>query len=671
MRFTSTRYCLIALCVVSLARVTALWGDPPDRVGRLNLLNGTVSFHPESVEEWAPATLNYPMTIGDHLWTDQDGQAEVHVGSTAIRLASNTEISFLNLNDQTIQIRLSTGSLNLRLRHLGATEEIEVDTPNASISLLRAGAYRIGVQQSGDTSVTVRAGEVETTAGSEVFPVRLRQTAEVTGLDSPSYQVTTASPLDDWDRWCQARDQKEDQVASSQYVPRDEMSGVEDLDSYGRWSNDADFGPVWTPTVVVVGWAPYHFGHWAWVEPWGWTWIDDAPWGFAPFHYGRWVYRTYGWGWVPGPRTGRTVYAPALVVFVGGGGWRSSQAPGDSVGWFPLGPHEPFVPPYRSDSARPRDAGVDHIPYANRSIPGAVTFVPNETFVRGQPVGGAAVRLPNDEIMRAPVRGAFAPIAPQKESFLGGYAPSYASVARPPAFAMSRPVMARLTPPPQAVPFAVRQQEMSSRPGRPLDSATLNSMRQGALPVRPPVSVVSPGYSRRGDGQQSFSQPGVGGPRQPSVEQRDGPPQPSREPQQPRRQIRRDPWQPQEPQGDVMTPRQYPRRPQQPWFDPREYPRQPQDPAGDVSAPRQYPRQPQQPDGEMGTPREYPRQPRDLPRQPQQPSRQFQQPDDQPQQPAAGQVRPPGPAARQPAGQQRPPQGGSRQRILDDQDSGQ
>ncbi len=68
-----------------LACVSALWGDPPNRVGRLNFLSGTVSFHPESVDEWAPATLNYPLTIGDHLWTDQDGQAEVHVGSTAIR----------------------------------------------------------------------------------------------------------------------------------------------------------------------------------------------------------------------------------------------------------------------------------------------------------------------------------------------------------------------------------------------------------------------------------------------------------------------------------------------------------------------------------------------------------------------------------------------------------
>ena len=185
----------LVFCAWAIACAPALWADPPDRVGRLDFVSGTVSFHPESVDQWAPATLNYPLTIGDHVWTDQDGQAEIHVGSTAIRLASTTELSFLNLNDQTIQIRLSTGSLDIRLRHLAPGEEIEVDTPNASLSLLRAGTYRIDVRQSGDTAVTARLGEVEVTAGASVFPLNTGQAADITGLDSPAYQVAGAAPL--------------------------------------------------------------------------------------------------------------------------------------------------------------------------------------------------------------------------------------------------------------------------------------------------------------------------------------------------------------------------------------------------------------------------------------------------------------------------------------------
>ena len=493
----AVKFCLVVACVLTLAGGSALWGDPPSRVGRLSSLSGTVSFRPEGVEDWVPATLNYPLTIGDGLWTDQDGGADIHVGSTAIHLASSTAISFLNLDDQTIQIRLSTGSLNLRLRQVGAAEQFEVDSPNASLSILRAGTYRIDVQQNGDTTAIVRSGEIEATAGDSVFPLSVRQMASITGVDSPAYQVTRAPPLDEWDLACQARDQREDNVASAQYVPRD-LDGVEDLDQYGSWRVDPDLGPVWAPVVTVVGWAPYRFGHWAWIDPWGWTWIDDAPWGFAPFHYGRWAFSAGAWVWVPGAHLSRAVYAPALVTFVGGAGWHPHQAPGESVGWFPLGPHEPYVPPYRSDRTRLHNVDLEHITYVNRSVPGAVTVVPGEAFIHGQPAERARLTLPSDDLGRAPVRGAVAPLVPQKESLFGGASVSRAKVAQPPAFVTSRPVVARLTPPPQPVPFAARRQALAAHPGQPLDAGRLSNLSRSAPPSRPPVSAVTPG---RGVGQ--------------------------------------------------------------------------------------------------------------------------------------------------------------------------
>ena len=111
-----------------------------------------------------------------------------------------------------------------------------------------------------------------------------------------------------------------------------------------------DYGPVWTPVGVAPGWAPYRFGHWVWVAPWGWTWVENEPWGFAPFHYGRWAFRRRR-GWVLGSRTRavRPVFAPALVAFVGGGAlWRWYRHWRPAVGWFPLAPREVFVPWYRT-----------------------------------------------------------------------------------------------------------------------------------------------------------------------------------------------------------------------------------------------------------------------------------------------------------------------------------
>jgi len=527
------RVLALAAVFALLAGGSFLGADPPDRVGRLNLVSGTVSFHPASVEEWTPATLNYPLTVGDHLWTDQDGQAEIHIGSTAMRLASSTDFEILNLDDQTTQIRLSTGSLNVRVRHLDPDEIVEVDTPNAAATLTRAGSYRIDVQETGDTSVIVRLGEADVAAGNETFSVFARQSADVTGIDSPEYQVDAAPPPDDWDAWCQSRDRREDRVAS--YVPR-EMVGAEDLSEYGTWHLVAGYGPVWRPREVVPGWAPYHYGHWAWVDPWGWTWIEDAPWGFAPFHYGRWAFLDSGWVWIPGTAvTRRPVYAPALVVFVGGDGFGTTVVAGGGVGWFPLGPREAYVPPYTVSTTYVRNVNYGHvtvvnvqtinvtqITYVNRVVPGAVTVVPNQAFIRAQPVATSSFMVPQDEMRRAPVRGWTAPLAPVRESVIAQPVPPRGAVAQPPAVFMSRPVVGRRAPPPSPVPFAARQQALQAQPGRPVDPGTLNNLRGAAPPPRGPVVIVNPAVRgpgpggprpERGPGPQPSPQPGPQGPR--------------------------------------------------------------------------------------------------------------------------------------------------------------
>src|SRR5690242_14859810 len=73
--------------------------DPPDRVARLSYVSGTVSFRPASVDEWAAATLNYPLTIGDHIWTDRASRSELELGSAFVRLAPESEFSVIDLDD--------------------------------------------------------------------------------------------------------------------------------------------------------------------------------------------------------------------------------------------------------------------------------------------------------------------------------------------------------------------------------------------------------------------------------------------------------------------------------------------------------------------------------------------------------------------------------------------
>src|SRR5262252_6970809 len=97
---------------------TIVVADPPARVARINYLQGPVSLQRGDLDEWNQAVINYPLVANDSLWTGDRSRAELHISSTAIRLSDQTSISFLNLNDQVIQIRLAKGSIELHLNRL-------------------------------------------------------------------------------------------------------------------------------------------------------------------------------------------------------------------------------------------------------------------------------------------------------------------------------------------------------------------------------------------------------------------------------------------------------------------------------------------------------------------------------------------------------------------------
>jgi hypothetical protein len=476
--------------------------DPPSRVARLSNANGEVSFSPAGTDDWVTAELNRPITTGDKLWTADGSRAELHVGSAAIRLSGQTGFSFLNLDDQIMQMRLTEGTVYVSVRRLEENESIEVDTPNLAFSILRPGRYRLNVNEAGDTTIiNVRDGEGEVTGGGSSFTVHPGDQGYFSGTDSLSADVQPLPGEDDFDRWCSERDLREEHAVARRYVS-DDVVGYEDLDDNGGWRPVPEYGTVWFPHTTIVGWAPYRYGHWAWVSPWGWTWVDDASWGFAPFHYGRWVSVGGAWGWVPAPPRVvgvvyvRPVYAPALVAWVGGPHYAGGVAfaggggfaAGVSVGWFPLGPREVFVPSYPVSRRYVNNVNVSNttvnttvvnnyynttvinknvtnVHYVNQNVNGAVTATSGQAFTSAQPVGRNMVAVNQREVATAPAVAAAPAVAPPKQAVLGAGA---ATRVQPPAAMQNRAVVARATPPPAPIPFAQRQQAIQANQGRPI-----------------------------------------------------------------------------------------------------------------------------------------------------------------------------------------------------------
>jgi hypothetical protein len=553
--------------------------DPPGRVARLNFSHGSISFRPAGEDDWVTGVPNRPMVTGDDLWADEDSRAEVHIGSAAIRLGAKTGITFLTLDDRTTQIRLAEGSLIVRVRHVDDDDNYEIDTPNIAFSLLQPGEYRIDVSEDGGQTVTtVWHGRGRVTGGGFTYTVVANQSATFTGSDHLDYEISQLPRRDDFETWAFERDDREDRADSANYVSR-EMTGYEDLDEYGDWSYVAGYGPCWRPRAVAVGWAPYRLGHWVYVGRWGWTWVEDEPWGFAPFHYGRWALVSNGWFWVPGPVVVRPVWAPALVAFVGGGrGFRFSAGVG--VGWFPLAPGEVYLPGYRVSRRYVnnvnitntsvsvtrvtnvyntviinRNTTINRVTYVNQHVNNAVTVVSHEAFVNARPVAQNVMRVDQREIAAAPVSHVVA-AEPVRTSVFGAGRPA---PVRPPAEVVRRPVVAIRTPPPPPHPIEQRQaqagghlnQEALVRPAGPAQPAPTSQIR------RPVPSQ---------DGFRPFTQPNGGNGQvrqlpqaQPRVYEQQGTPQPeNRTAQQPENRN----MQPQENRNSQPANRDF-RQPQQ------------------------------------------------------------------------------------------------------------
>ena len=523
-------------------------GDPPGRVGRLSDTTGQVWFFSPDAGEWISATRNRPLTSGDRLATDAGARAEVRIGSTTLRLDSGSELEVQRLDDERVVLQLHNGSATARLRNREAADEFEMNTGEGRFRTQRTGRYRFD-RRDETSHLTVASGQAIYEGPGSALTVYSGQRAEfwIDRANAAQYSITEPA-RDAFAAWNSERDRGDDRSASSRYVSP-EMTGAEDLDRHGRWEENPEYGPLWIPRAVSPGWAPYSTGHWAWVRPWGWTWVDDAAWGFAPFHYGRWVWFRSSWCWAPGTRVARPVYAPALVGWVGGPNVSVSvsigSGRGPAVGWFPLAPREVYVPTYRVSPGYVRNVNVTHVTnitnittivnnpqaamaqrdFSNRKFPHAVTVVPTSVMTGRQPVGPAAAQMRDapgaQELIHQPTRGSAlvaapvtAPVAPRTvderrviKSATGtplGTSPG-ASLSTSPGTSTPPPMVApQAAPSRQNHPMLRRgedgQQALPAVPGQAAPGSTAPQAPRGndpreavrVMPAPPTAAIIAP-----------------------------------------------------------------------------------------------------------------------------------------------------------------------------------
>lgn len=426
----------------SFAQSSPLAGsdEPSSRVGRLAYLQGTVSFHDNDQSDWQPALLNSPITAGDALWTEPKARSEVSIAGTRVRMDSATMLTMVALDDQVTRMELEQGRVDIKTFNYDNRQPYEVVTPRGIVTIQQQGDYYVEAGSTQDpTRLGVREGAAQlATPNGQTVAVRAGEVLEISGDGSaPQLSTINAAPPPMPTYWAE-RDRQVSYEKPPQYLSTN-VTGYEDLNRYGTWQNDPEYGQVWHVNSPPAGWAPYTTGRWVSDPVYGWTWVDEQPWGFAPYHYGRWAQRNDRWFWVPPDRQQPAVYAPALVAFIGG--LELGQALGaqsrQPVGWFPLGPREVYVPPYsmnrdyyrrinfsarvqqniledrwhrieRREAQREED---QRQMWMNRRF---ARVVAAEDFARSRPVQRALLRVAADKLAAAPVAFIAAPPRPNE-----------------------------------------------------------------------------------------------------------------------------------------------------------------------------------------------------------------------------------------------------------------
>ena len=346
--------------------------------------------------DWAEATVNTPVTVGDRIYTRDYAHASIAMsGQNYVRLNPATSLDVLALEDRRTQFALRSGSALFDVGALPSGELFEVATPCGAVDFKEPGLYQIGMD-GGNAIISVLNGLAQVVGLEGSGFISKGQVFTLTGATATEALASTLAPdaageiVDDYYRYRYPRvyngryrsyDAYLDDPSyydpyrtsvSYQYLPAD-IPGLYDLDYYGDWVDLNDYGHCWAPRVSA-GWAPFRSGYWDLDDLWGPSWISSEPWGWAPYHYGRWAFVNQRWFWVPVEVRTRPVYCPATVAFI---------PLANQIAWVPLGPGEVYVPRYYDNFSPRYLASADVVrvvtvqnTFVNFNAPGAVTVVP-------------------------------------------------------------------------------------------------------------------------------------------------------------------------------------------------------------------------------------------------------------------------------------------------------
>ena len=381
----------ILMFLLSFPIITCFSAESELGGGRISLVQGQVLIQAKDAEEWADASVNFPIADGDRIMTKRDGNVELNLkNGTYVRIGEESQLDIIALSFDRGKAFNHLNQLEgkIYVNHRPITEEpssLYIDLPYGVLSSYVPSRFRIDLTPS-EAKISVLEGSVEFKRDGR--PIPLTQGKTLIAREGGYAEVAQLYGRDEWDRWNESRDNELFQRRYAQkYLPPElEPYGYE-MEGNGRWIYTPDYQYVWVPTVVI-GWAPFQYGYWAWRRG-IYCWVPYEPWGWVPFHYGRWVHtNNYGWAWVP-------PFRHAVIWNSGAVAWHIGST---HVSWVPLAPGEIYYGygdygPLSVNILR-ANINIQKNVYINAKVKDAVVTVQRDSFFRRNPVRITQVENP-------------------------------------------------------------------------------------------------------------------------------------------------------------------------------------------------------------------------------------------------------------------------------------
>ena len=313
------------------------------RIVRLSMVRGDVQITRSGASDWEAGIPNMPIQQGFAIGTN-NGRAEIEFESgAAMWVAENTVVQFteMALSDggRITRLTIAQGTASFQVK-LSAGDVFEVNAPSFQVTVPNHSKFREDTFRDG-ASLSVYEGTASLKDGDSTEIVGTGKTFAMRGSAPGDAKLTPNPGKDSWDSWVNDRAgiilNGADQTQPYTNAPF--SYGLNDLSSYGSWSDCAGYGYGWQPWGASAGWAPFYDGYFDYYNGLGWTWVSFEPWGWAPYHFGSWSYASScgGWMWMPGS-FGFWTGAPVIFGRTGGGriGWRPRPVPNPRRSEHPL-----------------------------------------------------------------------------------------------------------------------------------------------------------------------------------------------------------------------------------------------------------------------------------------------------------------------------------------------